>query len=144
VLVPGVERILEHGAGERPYLALRSPGRSLARALDDARGLDPATCRAWCVEVCQLLSAVARSGVELSDADPNRFSVDAAFRLWLVDPWGAVKSTPDNAESAHLKHADALCRAIANSSRARAFSAAALEALDRSTSFAELVGALES
>ena len=116
----------------------------MARSLEDPRGLDAGTCRAWCLEVCQLLSALARSGVELPDADPHRFSVDPGFRLWLVDPWLAVKSAPDAAERAHLQHAVALCRSIATSGRTPALPAAVVAGLDRATSLSELAATLET
>jgi hypothetical protein len=142
LLVPAVERLVESGDGERPYLALRSAGRSLARALEDPRGLDAGTRRAWCLEVCQILSAVGRSGVELPDADPHRFSVDPALRLWLVDPWLAAKSAPDAAERAHLSHAVALCKIIAIGGRTPAVSAAVLDGLERAASLTELAAML--
>jgi hypothetical protein len=143
VLVPGVERIVEHGGGERPYLAMKSAGRSLARALGEPRGIDTATYRDWCLEACQLLASLSRSGVVLPDAAPNRFSVDPAARLWLVDPWGAESRPADLAERAHVEHAKQLLSTILDAPRTPPLSRAAREALNGAENFEQLVAALE-
>ena len=143
VLVPGVERVVEHGGGERPYLALRVAGRSLARALEEPRGIDSATCREWSLEACQLLSALSRCGVELPDADPHRFSVDYAGRLWLVDPWGAEGRAPEAADRAHARHAQRLVARILEAARTSPLPAAAREALNQAETFERIVELLE-
>jgi hypothetical protein len=143
VLVPGVERIVEHGGGERPYLALRVAGRSLARALEEPRGIDAATCREWSLEACQLLSALSRCGVELPDAEPHRFSVDHAGRLWLVDPWGAEGRAPEAADQAHARHAQRLVARILEAARTPPLPGAAREALNQAETFERIVELLE-
>ena len=143
VLVPGVERVVEHGGGERPYLALRAPGRSFARALEEQRGIDAATWREWSIEACQLLSALSRCGVELPDADPHRFSVDHAGRLWLVDPWGAQSRAPEAADHAQARHAQRLVARILEAARTPPLPGAAREALNQAETFERIVELLE-
>jgi len=143
VLVPGVERIVEHGGGERPYLALRAPGRSLARALEEQRAIEAATCREWSIEACQLLSALSRCGVELPDADPHRFSVDHAGRLWLVDPWDAQSRAPEAADQAHVRHAQRLVARILEAARTPPLPGAAREALNQAETLERIVELLE-
>ena len=143
VLVPGVERVVEHGGGERPYLALRVAGRSFARALEEQRGIDAATCREWSIEACQLLSGLSRYGVELPDADPHRFSVDHVGRLWLVDPWGAQSRAPEVADQAHARHAQRLVARILEVARTPPLPGAAREALNQAETFERIVELLE-
>jgi hypothetical protein len=143
VLVPGVERVVEHGGGERPYLALRVAGRNFARALEEQRGIDAATCREWSIEACQLLSGLSRCGVELPDADPHRFSVDHAGRLWLVDPWGAQSRALEAADQAHARHAQRLVARILEAARTSPLPAAAREALNQAETFERIVELLE-
>ncbi len=141
-LVPGVARVIDHGGGERPYLALPVFGRNLARALDDSR-TDAATCRAWALEACQLLAALARFGLELPDAGPDRFSVDQAGRLWLVDPLGIEARAPDVAERAHALLARDLLEAILDAARTSPLSSAARESLRSAETFERIVELLE-
>ncbi|HEX6766307.1 MAG TPA: hypothetical protein VF103_12535 [Polyangiaceae bacterium] len=142
-LVPGVARIVEHGGGERPYFALSVSGRNFARVLEDPRALDVETCREWCVEICQLLAALGRFGVELPDAAPHRFSVDQAGRLWLVDPWDAESRAPEVAEPAHVRHARELVWTILDAARTPLLSGAVVEALSSAETFERIVELLE-
>jgi hypothetical protein len=101
------------------------------------------TCREWCLEACQLLAALARSGMALPDAAPHRFSVDHAFRLWLVDPWGLESRAPDVAERAHAVHARELLATILDAARTSPLSGAARESLRSAETFERIVELLE-
>jgi hypothetical protein len=142
-LAPGIARVVEHGGGERPFIALPAPGRSLARALEERQGIDAAISREWCLEACQLLAALARSGLELPDAAPHRFSVDHAFRLWLVDPWGLESRAPDAAERAHARLARGLVVTILDAARTSPVSGSARESLRSAETFEGIVELLE-
>ncbi|HEX9620522.1 MAG TPA: hypothetical protein VF989_10315 [Polyangiaceae bacterium] len=101
LLVPGVARLVAADAdAERPYLAVALPGRSLARALGAAPARER---REWALELCLLLAACAAAGVQLADADANRFSLDEGGRLWLVDLWDARSAEPAQARAAHIE-----------------------------------------
>jgi hypothetical protein len=142
-LAPGIARVIEHGGGERPFIALPAPGRSLARALEERNGIDAVTCREWCLEACQLLAALSRSGLELPDASPHRFSVDHAFRLWLVDPWGLESRAPEVAERAHAPLARELVATILDAARTSPLSASARESLRSAETFERIVELIE-
>jgi hypothetical protein len=141
-LVPGVARVIDHGGGERPYVAFPVFGRNLARALEDSR-TDAVTCRSWALEACQLLAALSRSGLELPDAAPDRFSVDQAGRLWLVDPLGVESRAPDVAERAHAALARDLLETILDAARTSPLSGSARESLRSAETFERIVGLLE-
>lgn len=114
LLVPSVARLVAADAGpdvERPYLAVTLPGRSLAGALKGS-GADRRERQVWAIELCLILAACAAEGVRLADADANRFSLDEAGRLWLVDLWDAARADPLAARAAHFELARRAVRAL--------------------------------
>lgn len=109
VLLPGVARpVATDTEGEVPYIAVPRLERSLRRALEE--GSDQ---RQIGVQICELLNALALSRVCLPDASVNRFSVDEAGRVWLVDLWDAAKATPEAAAENHAEYARELVPPLA-------------------------------
>lgn len=112
-LVPGLARVIAaelRPAQGTPYLAVAWHGPSLEGRLE--RGdLAPERALECCVEAALVLNALALSGLELPDAAPRRFSLDAGGRLWLTDLWGVRQGGPQSL-AAHLELARALCRDV--------------------------------
>jgi hypothetical protein len=109
--VPGFVVVRDEGvdSDSRAYFAVLRQGPPLARVVG-RRGLpELRDALRWGCEAAAILAAVAQGGVQLPDADPWRFEVDADGRLWLADLRGATPSDPKLARSAHLGQLRALC-----------------------------------
>ena len=140
LLVPGTSRIVTASAQptKRPYVAVELLGYPLNREVQKGSRFEEPLRLRWAVEVCALLTALARQGAVLPDADLNRFNTDQDGRIWLVDLWGLRREEPDAALLAHCNWARKSCRQLVTLSPCYSLSADAYERLENEIDIAQL------
>ncbi len=140
--IPGVAPLLHSGTTEEgaPYFTQPDPGQELGQALTHKGGLSLEEAMRMCREATGILAALASAGVVLPDAHSRRFALDEGRRLWLMDVSGGQQGS---AEAAHLELARGLCQFVLNRARRYIPPQEAVQALERSKSFAQLARALE-
>ncbi|MFO0567265.1 MAG: hypothetical protein U0263_16525 [Polyangiaceae bacterium] len=141
--VPAVCEVVAAGTRDdgSPYFAVARRGKGANEVLLQKRGVTADVALGVAREGVCILSALALSGVQLTDIRFRRFAVDDGGRLWLRDLLDANRTTTEAAQTAHLGFARELALDVVQRaprldvSRARA-------AMERAASFSELLRAL--
>ena len=103
VLLPSVAPVLEQRAGVVVVAHLGRPFSERASRRDVANEQR----LGWAWDGASLLWTLAQLGLQLPDAQADRFLVDAGARLWLANLGGVVRADATAAQALHLEHAKA-------------------------------------
>ncbi len=113
VVAHGISSVIEARA-DIPvgYIAVELPGAPLHREVKRSQRVDESARRRWAVELCAVLESLSLAGLVMLDGNLNRFNVDQAGHLWLVDLWPLKRGAADQAHDDNLRHAQDACEQL--------------------------------